>query len=360
MTLLLNSPPKCICLLRLSAIGDVTHVLPTIRSLQQFWPETRITWIIGKLEYQLVGDIPDIEFIIFDKSLGWRAHLDLWRKLRKRRFDILLHMQVALRASLASLLVTAPVRVGYDSTRSKDFQRWFCNTRINAVKNQHVLDGFLEFIKALGVKETVLTWDIPIPEADRQWAEQLVDERPLLIVNPSSSKRLRNWRSIAPSLYAEVIEYAVNVFGSSVILTGGPADHEYTLAESILNQGVIAQNPSIRSKVANLVGRTSLKQLAALMTKAKLVIAPDTGPAHIANALGVPVIGLYATSNPYRTGPYCSLKHTVNQYPEAVGLFFNKSVDELPWGKRIRDPQALELITFGHIREKLDEIMKHS
>ena len=97
--------PKTLCIFRLSAIGDVTHILPIIHTLQKVWPETRISWIIGKLEYELVKSLADVEFIIFDKSNGWKSYLDLRHQLKGRRFDVLLMMQAALRASLASLFI---------------------------------------------------------------------------------------------------------------------------------------------------------------------------------------------------------------------------------------------------------------
>src|SRR6201999_4657537 len=99
--------PGTLCVMRLSAVGDVCHTLPVIRTLQAHWPETRITWIIGKLEASLVGDIPGIEFIIFDKSQN--PYLQMRRALKGRRFDLFLHMQMSLRASMASLAVRAPV-----------------------------------------------------------------------------------------------------------------------------------------------------------------------------------------------------------------------------------------------------------
>src|SRR5687768_9822152 len=105
MDLPFSTPPANLCLLRLSALGDICHTLPIVRTIQRAWPRTTLTWIIGQLEHGLVHDIPGIEFIVFDKSDGLRAYTDLRRRLHGRRFDVLLHMQVALRASLASLCV---------------------------------------------------------------------------------------------------------------------------------------------------------------------------------------------------------------------------------------------------------------
>lgn len=357
MSLPLTAPPTSLCLLRLSAIGDVTHVLPVLRTLQQTWPETKITWIIGRLEYQLVGDIAGVEFIVLDKSQGWRAYMQLWRQLRQRRFDVLLHMQVSLRASLASLCIKSPIKLGFDKARARDFQWLFSNQRIAAKARQHVLDGFFEFVKALGINERILRWDIPLPKEDREWADIYVDDKPLLIINPSSSQRANNWRNWQPERYAAVIAHAIEYYGMQVVLTGGPNANEMQLVDDILQNPVFENNAQLLASIHNLVGKTSLKQLAALMKVAVAVIAPDTGPAHIANAVGVPVIGLYATSNPNRTGPYLSQINTVNVYPEALVQFEKITEDAAPWGKRVRHSEALDLITVDEVQKKLAQVM---
>lgn len=360
MSLPLLKAPANLCLLRLSAIGDVTHILPIVRTLQHYWPETKITWIIGRLEHQLVKDIEGIEFVVFDKSLGIKAYKKLWSQLRGRKFDVFLHMQVSLRANIASLCVRAPIKLGFDKRRAKDFQWLFSNARINAVDCQHVLDGFFEFLKAIGLSERTLVWDIPIPLQDQQWATNLINDQRVLIINPSSSQRLNNWRNWGADNYAKLIEYAIEKYDLRVILTGGPADNEIELAQAIITSSVLSEKPDLLNKVDNLVGETSLKQLAALMQKSVGVIAPDTGPAHIANALGRPIIGLYVTSNPKRTGPYIINEAysdlTVNQYPQALLKYENLSEGDAHWGKRVRDADALDLITVDAVQAKLDKI----
>ena len=151
MALPLTAPPKNLCLLRLSAIGDISHTLPILRTLQAAWPETHITWVIGKREYALIGDIPGVDFIIFDKSRRWAAYKDLYRALRGKRFDVLLHMQMSLRASLASLLIRANIRLGFDRARAGDMQWLFTNHQIAPRTNQHVIDSFFGFTEALGI-----------------------------------------------------------------------------------------------------------------------------------------------------------------------------------------------------------------
>src|SRR5687767_6220146 len=109
--MMLTKPPRSVCILRLSAIGDTCHVLPVLRTLQQAWPETRFTWVIGKLEASLIGLIPEVEFIIFDKRGGFAELLRFRRLMKGRRFDLMLHMQMAFRASAISTYIPARIKL---------------------------------------------------------------------------------------------------------------------------------------------------------------------------------------------------------------------------------------------------------
>jgi heptosyltransferase I len=346
MALPLAAPPRRVCLLRLSAVGDVSHMLPMVRTLQAAWPQTQFTWIIGRLEHALVGDVPGVEFIIFDKARRWRAYADLARALRGRRFDVLLHMQHSLRASLASSLVRADVRLGFDRARAKDMQWLFTNARIAAHPQQHVMDSFFAFAEALGVTGRELRWDIPIPEAARRFADRhLPTDEPVLVVSPCSSMAYRNW---VAERYAAVADHAA-ARGLRVVLTGGKTDLEQAYGETICRH--------MKSAALNLIGKTSLKELLAVLARATVVLAPDSGPAHLATAVGVPVIGLYATTNPVRARPYLSERWVVSRYEEAVREKYGKSVDQLPFGIRVRDPGTMERITVDEVNAMLDRFL---
>jgi len=350
MPLSFDKPPESLCILRLSAIGDVTHVLPIVRTLQSVWPTTKITWIIGKAEAALVGDIKDIEFIIFDKNDGWRAYRKLCSTLSGRRFNVLLHMQAALRASIASLLIRADTKIGFDKARSRDFQHYFTNTSISGNPRVHVIDTFFQFLQTLGINEQLLRWDIPVSEEDIKFAQQSLDNKPTLVINPCTSVRANNWRNWDIKRYATVIDYAAVNYDLNIILTGGPSKEERAFGEAITDLA--------HTQVNNLIGKSSLNQLQAILAAARVVIAPDTGPAHMAAAAGVPVIGLYASSNPLRTGPYSSLKWTVNKYHEALHLYNQQQVDNVPWGKRVRSNNVMDTIEISDVTDMLDEVMR--
>ncbi len=337
------SPPRSVCLLRTSAIGDVTHVVPIVRTLQAAWPSTRITWIIGKLESRVVGDIPDVDFVTFDKASGWRAWRDVRAQLAGRHFDALLHLQVALRANLLSRAVHAPIRVGYDRARSRDLHGLFVNRRIASRAGQHVLDAMASFLEPIGLHQSEVRWDIPIPDEAKRFAgEHLPSNTPTLLVSACSSHRLRNW---LPDRYAAVIDHVASC-GWRVALCGGRSQYERTFANAIVEKA--------KSEPIDLVGKDTLKQFLALARRSTLLLSPDSGPVHMANAVGTPVLGLYAASNPNRSGPYSDRRWCVDRYDAAARKFLGRHSNELRWGTKIEHAGVMELIRVDDVIERFE------
>ena len=339
-----NSAPENICVLRLSAIGDTCHALAVIRNLQDNWPDARITWVIGKTEAALMGDIRDIEFITFDKRKGLAAYRQVARSLSTRRFDVALCMHASMRANLLCRMLPAPVRLGFDKARARDFQWLFTNRRIGAAREEHALDAMMGFARDIGAQPTELRWEIPVGDAERSFAQQYTGSRTVLI-SPCSSQRSRNFRNWPAERFVAVARYLAERVQANVVLTGGNSALEKDYARIISEQ----------AGATNLVGQTSLKELFALIAAADVVLCPDSGPAHMATAAGTPVIGLYATSNPDRTGPYLSRDLCVNRYPDAVERYLGKRVADLRWGQRVRHPEAMDLITIDDVISKFDK-----
>jgi heptosyltransferase I len=311
----------------------VTHVVPLVRTLQEKSPGTQLTWLVGKLERRLVGDLPGVEFITFDKGKGRAGMHEVRDALAGRRFDALLHMQVALRSNLLSLSVKADRRIGYDRARSKDLHGLFVNERIPARTGEHVLDAMASFIEPLGLEQTGVRWDIPVPDDAHAWAaEQLPGDTPTLLVSPMSSHTVRNWRV---DRYAALIDHAM-ARGMRVALVGGPSDAERALADSIL--AATARPPM------DLTGKDTLKRFMALLSRSAMILTPDSGPMHMANAAGVKVLGLHAASNPNRSGPYSDRRWCVDKYDEASRKFFGKPAAEIPWGTKIEKAGVMDLV----------------
>lgn len=341
------SAPRSICILRLSALGDATHVVPLVHTLRDAWPEVPITWIIGKVEAKLVGDLPGVEFVVFDKRAGLAGFRQVASALRGRRFGALLQCQVALRANLLSALVRADRRIGYDTARSRDGHGLFVRERIPARSGAHALDAIGSFCEPLGLKQTRVRWDIPVAEADEAAARALLPgEHPTLLINPCSSHPLRNWRA---ERYAALADHGVGRHGLRVAICGGRSELERRTADAII--------AAMKHPALDLVGRDTLKQFLALARRAVALVSPDSGPMHMANAMGTPVIGLHAASNPARSGPYSSRQWCVDRYDAAARRFRGVPAAELPWGSKIEVPGVMDLVETEAAIERLDALM---
>jgi heptosyltransferase I len=339
--------PRNLCVLRLSAIGDVCHVLPVVRTMQDAWPGVRCTWIIGKLEHKLLGHLPDVEFVVFDKRAGRAAYAELRRRMAGRRYDALLHMQLAIRASLAAALVPATTRIGFDRARARELQWLFTNRRIEPRRREHVLDGLFGFAECLGLRRRSMRWDIPLPEAALEYARNVIpDGRPTLVISPCSSHVLRNWSAEG---YAAVADHASRRHGLQVLVCGGPSPLERETGAQIER---LARTP-----VVNLVGRDTLLQLLATLERAVALVSPDSGPVHMATTVGTPVVGLYAATNPERSGPYYSRAWCVDRYDAAARAFRGRPATEVPWTTKIEHRGVMDLIRPEDVVERLDALM---
>lgn len=344
----LAEPPRSVCILRLSAIGDACHVVPIVRTLQQAWPGTRLTWIIGKAEARLMTLIEGVEFITVDKRANRAGRRALHAQLRAREFDVLLHMQLALRASLLARSVRARVKLGFDRARARELQWLFTNARIAPRTREHVLDSFFGFTDALGIGERTLRWDLPLPEDAQAYARQLIpDALPTLVISPCSSHARRNW---LPERYAAVANHAAANLGMRVILAGGPSALERDVGARI--------EQSCRAPIVNQIGKDTLPQLLGLMSQSTALLTPDSGPAHMATMVGLPVLGLYAATNPQRAGPYNSRQWCVDKYDAAARKYLGKPASQIPWTTKIERPGVMDLIEVADAADKLDALMR--
>ncbi len=321
-----------------------------MRNLQDNWPDVEITWIVGKTEAALLSDVAGVEFIIFEKAKGRAAYADVREAMRGKRFDVALCMHASMRANRICRLIPSSIRLGFDWRRARDFQYLFTNQRIPAVPEQHALDAMMGFARHIGASPTPVRWDIPLSEEDRRFGADRC-QYPTLVISPCSSQRSRNFRNWPAERFAAVARYAQNEHKARVLLTGGNSELEHEYGEAIVD--------GAGASVINLIGRTTLKQSLAVFAASNAVLCPDSGPAHMATAAGTPVIGLYATSNPARTGPYVSRQLTVDRYVEALDTFMGKTVQQVRWGQRVRDPAAMELIEVEDVTAKIDAVFGH-
>jgi heptosyltransferase I len=359
-TLRFNPPPQHVCLLRLSAIGDTCHAVAVLRALQAAWPGTHFTWIIGRLEAKLLAALlPEVEFITFDKRSTLAELRRVRRLLVARRFDLLVDLQLSFRASLVAAVVRAAIKLGFDRARARELQWLFTNARIAPKARQHVVDSFMGFVHACGIETAAPRWDVRVPDGAAQYARHLVpDERPTLVISPCSSHAARDW---AADRYAAVAKHAMGHHGMRVVLAGGRSPREADLGRAIVAR-VQARDHLVDQRggdnpLINQIGKDTLPELLGLLAASTVLISPDSGPVHMATMVGLPVIGLYAATNPARAGPYFSRAWCVDKYDEAARRFLGKPAWELEWTRKIELPGVMDLIEVADVTAKLDALM---
>jgi heptosyltransferase I len=298
-------PPREICIVMLSAIGDAVHVLPIANELKRAWPESRVTWVIQPVPHRLVEGHPAIDdFVIFERRRGpgaWTGFRDYARAMRGRHFDLVLGLQVYFKAGLLTALTPGRVKLGFDRVRARDAQWLFTNRRIPPHAPQHVQDQYFEFLDHLGIDRGPVRWDLRLTEAEREAQAAFFAslDRPACAVVVGTSKPEKNW---SPEGYARVLEELERTHGMRPMIVGGPSPAERSLADEVLAQ--------TGANVVDALG-DDLRRLVWLLGGSALLISPDTGPLHIARALGTPVVGLYGCTNPKRSGPYAAFEELV-------------------------------------------------
>jgi heptosyltransferase I len=339
---------QSVCLLRLSALGDVSHLLPLVHAWRLQQPATRLSWILGAGEAQLLAGLEGVELLPYRKRDGFAGMRALWRQLDGRRFDALLLMQLALRANLLSLGIRAGRRIGYDRLRSREGHGLFVRERIAEHGYSHVLETLCRFGEPLGVRVDELVWPFVIPEEAHDFARRMLpSDVPLLGISPCSSHVQRSWSAEG---YAELARHAHKRHGMQVVLLGGRSDDERAMANSI-------QQLAPDANCLDLVGKDTLKQLLALLQRMAILVSPDAGPAHLASALGVPVIGLHAATDPRRSGPYRSLHWCVNRFPDVLRKQRGIELDEVRWSTRIEFPGVMDIIDIDEVLATLDRLL---
>jgi heptosyltransferase I len=342
-----------ICILRLSALGDCCHALSVAQHLRDAFPNSKVVWIIGKTEHQLFKEINGVEFVVIDKSKLLRSLWNCFVELRKLRFDVLLNLHASATANLISLCVRAKRKIGFDRERARDGQEWFCSESIEAIPNQHVAEGMMGFIAQLNIQATSPKWRPLVLEPEEEQVREHIDpERLTCLISPCSSQRYgdkynRSWSS---ANFIEIMRYLSEERGIQTIITGGTSAIEKQYLDHFKSQ-------NFEKNVVNLMGKTTIRQMASLIKMSDFVISPDSGPAHIATIMNKPVIGLYAMSNPDRTGPYKSKELLVNRYPEALSKFLGKSVVDVKWGQKVKTPEAMGLIRPADVIKKIEKLL---
>lgn len=301
-----------ILIVKLSAIGDVLHTLPALCALRRHWPRARIDWVVEAAAADLLRGHPDLDRLIVSRRRAWfrglgdrgrrQAAVDGMRRfvaaLRRTRYDLVLDFQALLKSALVVALARGRSRVGFDRGLAHMEHSYHVLDRRIAPPSMevHALDRNLVMIRALGVPVRRVEYRLtPGPPAERAVDRLLegLDRRrgPLVAVNPVAQWPTKLWPE---ERFAALADRLGARYDAQVVFTGGPGD-----------RGVVGRIAAAMGRPAHdLVGRTSLRELAALYRRARCVISTDTGPMHLAAAVGTPTVALFGPTAPWRTGPH--------------------------------------------------------
>lgn len=299
--------PKRIALIKPSALGDIVHALPVATALRQRFPHAELHWIVNSTYQCLLQQHPDLDEVIpFDRQRtarnwidGVRYTIDFYQTLRRRRYDLVIDLQGLLRSALMVQMTGARRKLGLNSAR--EGARWFYNiVLLDDLWNMHAVDRYWLVAEAFGVGRMQKQFRFPPLDSERQlWLSKLATlPRPWVMMNLGTRWVTKRW---PVKHFAALGQQMVLKTGGSIILVGGP--DEQPLATGFQQQW--------SQQVVSTVGKTNLRELVAMLSLADLVISNDSGPLHVAAALGKPTLSPFTCTSPTRTGPYGQLQNVV-------------------------------------------------
>ena len=334
-----QSEIKSIAIMRTSALGDIIWTLPMLNRIRKALPKTKIYYITSNTFAPLLEGIEDVELIKIDKPKKLKDYFALQRVFAPYNFDILLCTQANLRINFIYPFIKAKRKIGFDSKRGRDLQKIFINESIS-FKKEHSVNAFLGFSDYLGINSNEINFNLPYQEED-------VGQLPIgefITIHPKASSLQRTWPT---EYYIELTNKFKAQYNIPIVLTGIPSDKD--ICDRIEKES--------EANIINLCGKTSLNGLKNVFLKSNVVIAPDSGPAHMAAALNTPVIGLYTAVPPEYTGPFGQIENCINAYPRALEKYFHKTPNEVPWRFRVKEDDMMELISVDEVFQKLVSIL---
>jgi heptosyltransferase I len=292
--------PARVCIIKPSSLGDVVHSLPILSALRARWPSAHLAWVVNHPFREVLDGHPALdELIVHDRSdrggglLGMRGSAELFRRLARGGFDLTIDLQGLLRSALMTAATRSRLRVGMADAR--EGARWFYTDRVDASRlHLHAVERVRRVAAAFGASMPEPRFDLPIAPDHARWASDVLESlpRPRVVLNLGAQWLTKRW---PPQHFAEIARRAAARYGAGVIAVGSATDRP--LVEALVR--LAAPIP-----ILDLCGRTSLHQLAALSAESDLLISNDTGPLHLAAAVGARVVGIFTCTNPLLTGPF--------------------------------------------------------
>lgn len=336
-----------ILIVKLSAIGDVVHTLPSLAALRQLYPLAHITWVVEEASSDLLVGHPDLDRLLVSKRRRWLRDLAkpghaagafrdihaFLKTLRDRPYDLVIDFHGLFKSGLLVLLSGGRRKLGYDSMQ--ELSGLFLNEKIPEDMEKHAVDRYLDFLRHLGAETGDPRFYIPVGEENKRKVDSLLESKGIaggerfVAVNPVAFWDTKLWEE---KKFAMLCDRLIGDLNLKTVLTGRSAGGTLQRIEKFMTR-----------PIANLGGLTTLRDLAYLFGRAALLITTDSGPMHIAAAVGTPVVALFGPTSPSRTGPYGNGNIIIRKDLECSPCF-RKKCDDLTCMKEISVEEVFEAV----------------
>jgi lipopolysaccharide heptosyltransferase I len=340
--------PESILIVKLSAIGDVVHALPFLEVLRENFSNARIDWLVEEQAFQIIEGHSGLDRVIVSRRNSWKSRLlqfkscmsvirevkSFLKELRSYEYDLVIDLQGLLKSGVLVGLSKGKRKIGMAGAREGGWV--FLNERPVPVDyDEHAIDRYLRVAGYL--ENDISSWkgNIPVSDSDKKWVDDLlnangIQNRPLVAINPMARWKTKLWE---PEKFAVLANRITDELSCKVIFTGSNSD--WNVIEDV--------SKKMKRRPINIAGRTSLKQLAYLFTRCAALVTTDTGPMHIASAMGCRVVALFGPTAPWRTGPY-GQSHKVIRADLECSPCFKKKCEDVRCMKEITVDRVFEAV----------------
>lgn len=332
---------KRILLIKPSSLGDIIHCLPVLKAIRDKWPDSKISWVVKDIYADILHENPLIDdLILLKKSSLTTGIISFRKKLHQGNFDLAVDMQGLFRSGLIAFLSGAPVRVGFSNAR--ELAPLFYTHKVDAPLHLHAVDRNLKLAVSFGCKNQEINFPLNISQEAQQEASeflrknQLDNRQPVITFVPGARWEKKRWPSQS---FSRLGDFLSKELRAGIIVTGSRQE-----------EGLIHKIRSNMKNSSSEAAGFSLQKLAALLSKSDVVVTNDSGPMHIAAAVGTPVIALFGPTYPARTGPYTKKRIIIHKDMECVPCFRKPcSQDSF---------ECMESITVKEVFEEVKQMLK--
>ena len=294
-----------ILMVRLSSIGDLVHTLPALAALRKRFPDATIDWLVESRMKDVLLSNPDVSELLEVDTLGWRKRLfspRTWKEIggrigeiRRRRYDVVLDLQGTIKSSVAARLARSPRHIGFATAalREKAASLLYSEQVPANGRPEHVIDRHLRLLHALDIDTKARAFPLTVPDSLEKNAERALDDLGLgqfVVLNPGASWVTKQW---APEKFGTLAEAIHRRWELPSLVVWGPGEKD--AARRIVDSA---------GGAASLAPETDIRGLIPFIRRARLFVSGDTGPMHLASAVGVPVVGIFGPTDPARNGPF--------------------------------------------------------